>query len=401
MTVQERFIRYASIDTGASETSGTHPSSPAQGELARLLADELTAMGAQQVRVSPECYVYAEIPANAAQQPAIGLIAHMDTAPSVPTGPVHPRVVRYEGGDLPIGHGAVLKASEYASLARHIGHELIVTDGTTLLGGDDKAGVAEIMTACAQILADPAHRHGKICIGFTPDEEIGGGADFFDVAGFGADFAYTVDGGAPDEFECENFNACTAIVQVKGFNIHPGSAKNKMRNAARMAVEFAGLMPDSETPEHTELREGFYHLCDLHGDESAATLHYIVRDHDHARFEARKARLTAMTAYLNGKYGEGSFTLDLHDTYYNMKEKIDERPEVTARAMEAFRAVGVESRTVAIRGGTDGARLSFEGLPCPNLPTGAYNLHGVLEYVSIPEMQQITRMLVELVRAKG
>ena len=242
MNVRERFLRYAAIDTGACETSGTHPSTEKLWNVARLLEQELHDMGASNVRISPECYVYAEIPANAPEQPTIGLIAHMDTAPSVATGPVHPRCVRYEGGDLPIGNDVVMRASEYEGLARHVGQELIVTDGTTLLGGDDKAGIAEIMAACELILSDPGIRHGKICIGFTPDEEIGEGSDYFDVTGFAADYAYTVDGGGAGELECENFNACAATVTVRGFNIHPGTAKNKMRNAARMAAEF--VFPD-------------------------------------------------------------------------------------------------------------------------------------------------------------
>ena len=400
MTTKERFLRYVAIDTGADENSGTHPSSQKQWELANLLAAELTQMGASDVRVSPTCYVYASLPANVAGQPAIGLLAHMDTAPAVATGPVHARCVRYEGGDLPIGNGIVMRAAEYESLAAHIGHELIVTDGTTLLGGDDKAGVAEIMAACEILLSDPSIPHGKICIGFTPDEEIGEGSDHFDIEGFGADFAYTVDGGTPGEYECENFNACSATVSVRGFNIHPGTAKNKMRNASRMAMQFAGMLPETETPEHTELREGFYHLCAITGDESAATLRYIVRDHDRALFEQRKERLSAITAYLNGLYGEGSFTLTLRDTYYNMKEIIDRYPQITERAFAAIRAVGDEPKLVAIRGGTDGARLSFGGLPCPNLPTGGYHMHGVMEYVSVPEMERMTRMLVELVRAR-
>lgn len=400
MTVKERFLRYVAIDTGASEASGTHPSTEKQWALARLLADELTAMGAQEVRVSPLCYVYATIPANVEGQPAIGLIAHMDTAPAVPTGPVKARAVRYEGGDLDIGNGVVMREAAFESLARHRGHELIVTDGTTLLGGDDKAGVAEIMAAAELLLSDPSIRHGKVCIGFTPDEEIGEGSDGFDVKGFGADFAYTVDGGTPGEYECENFNACGATVAVKGFNIHPGQSKNKMRNASLMAMAFNAMLPPQEIPAHTELREGFYHLCAMEGDESAATLRYIVRDHDGESFQRRKERLTAITAYLNGVYGEGSFTLTIKDQYRNMREVIDRYPEVTERALAAIRAVGDEPVFVAIRGGTDGARLSFEGLPCPNLPTGAYNMHGVMEYASVPEMERITRMLVELVRAR-
>ncbi|MEG0741957.1 MAG: peptidase T [Clostridia bacterium] len=400
MTVKERFLRYVAIDSGSSEASGTHPSTAKQWDMARLLERELQEMGAQKVRVSEQCYVYAEIPANVENQPAIGLIAHMDTSPSVATGPVHARCVRYEGGDLEIGNGALMKASEYESLARHINHELIVTDGTTLLGGDDKAGVAEIMAACAQIIAQPQIKHGKICVSFTPDEEIGEGTDGFDVQGFGADFAYTVDGGATGEFECENFNACSAKLIVHGFNIHPGSAKNKMRNAARMAMEFASLLPDSETPEHTELREGFYHLSAMQGDEVEATLGYIIRDHDRAKFERRKERMQTITAFLNDKYGDGSFVLTLRDSYYNMKEKIEEHPEVIERALRVLRAAGNEATLVPIRGGTDGARLSYLGLPCPNLPTGTYNMHGVLEYVSVPEMEQMVDVLVSLVRAE-
>ena len=400
MTTKERFLRYVAIDTGSSETSGTHPSSEKQWTLARLLVQELKDMGASEVRLSDTCYVYASIPANAQGQPAIGLIAHMDTASAVPTGPVHARSLRYTGGDVTIAEGLVMRAAEYDSLHRQIGHELILTDGTTLLGGDNKAGVAEIMAACELLLSDPSILHGKVCIAFTPDEEIGEGSDSFDVAGFGADFAYTVDGGTPGEYECENFNACTATVKVKGFNIHPGTAKNKMRNASLMAMEFAGMLPAWETPAHTELREGFYHLASMTGEEEAATLIYIVRDHDRACFEARKANLTAIAAYLNAKYGEGAVTLTLRDSYYNMKEVIDRYPEITARALEAIRAVGDEPTTVAIRGGTDGARLSYMGLPCPNLPTGGYNFHGVMEYVSVEEMERMTRMVVEIVRAR-
>lgn len=400
MTAKERFLRYVAIDSGSDDTTGTHPSTEKQWEVARLLEKELLEMGAQDVQVSPQCYVYATIPANVENQPVIGLIAHMDTAPSIATGPVHARCVHYEGGDLTVGNGAVMRAAEYESLARHIGHELIVTDGTTLLGGDDKAGVAEIMAACEILLRDSTLKHGKIRIGFTPDEEIGEGADNFDVIGFGADFAYTVDGGTPGELECENFNACSVSIQVNGFNIHPGTAKNKMRNAVRMAAEFVNLMPDSETPEHTELREGFYHLRSIQGEEVKATIQYLIRDHDRAKFEKRKERIQAIAAYLNGKYGEGSFEVTLRDTYYNMIEKINEHPEIIDRAQAAIRAVGDEPELVAIRGGTDGARLSFMGLPCPNLPTGGYNMHGVLEYVSVPEMERITQMIVELVKAQ-
>ncbi|MDD3409538.1 MAG: peptidase T, partial [Eubacteriales bacterium] len=265
-SVKERFLRYVAIDTGSSESSAAHPSTEKQWTLARLLVDELKAMGVTDAHADAHCYVYGSIAANCEGQPAIGLIAHMDTATGVATGPVHARCVTYQGGDLEVGSGMVLRAAEYDCLKRHIGHELIVTDGTTLLGGDDKAGVAEIMAACERLLKDPAIKHGKICIGFTPDEEIGEGADLFDVASFGADFAYTLDGGATGEIECDNFNAASARVKVRGFNIHPGSAKNKMRNAAQMAMEFARLLPEHERPEHTEGFEGFFHLMHMEGD---------------------------------------------------------------------------------------------------------------------------------------
>lgn len=397
MTVKERFLNYVAIDSGSSETSGTHPSTLKQWDMARLLEKELKAMGAQEVRVSEECYVYGFIPANTDGLPTIGLIAHMDTAPAVATGPVHARSVRYEGGDLEIGHGVVMKAAEYESLQKHIGHELIVTDGTTLLGGDDKAGVAEIMTACETVLTHPEIKHGKLCIAFTPDEEIGEGSDSFDVKGFGADFAYTVDGGAAGEYECENFNACGAKITVQGFNIHPGSAKNKMRNAARMAMAFAGLLPDSETPEHTEGREGFYHLMHMAGDEVQATLQYIVRDHDRTKFEARKAYLQQCADFMNARYGADTFQLEMKDSYYNMKEIIDQHPEITARALKAIQAAGDEPVCLPIRGGTDGARLSYEGLPCPNLPTGVYNMHGVMEYASVEEMERCVKVILGIV----
>lgn len=399
MSVTERFLRYVAIDTGSSETSHTHPSTDRQWALARLLEKELKEMGAEDVRVSDTCYVYARIPANVENQPAIGLIAHMDTAPSVATGPVHARRVTYQGGPLEVGNGAVMDPAEYASLLRHVGHELIVTDGATLLGGDDKAGVAEIMTACAYFLDHPEVKHGTICVAFTPDEEIGEGADDFDVAGFGADFAYTLDGGTAGEFECENFNACSAVVSVKGFNIHPGSAKDKMRNAAKIAMEFAALLPPWEAPEHTEGREGFYHLCRMEGDEEKATLVYIVRDHDRARFQRRKEYLEQCAAMIDLRHGGHTVELTLKDSYYNMKEIMDKHPEVNERALNAIRAVGDEPVIVPIRGGTDGARLSFMGLPCPNLPTGTYNMHGVLEYVSVPEMERSVQMTIALCRA--
>ena len=400
MTAKERFLRYVTIDTGSDPNSGAHPSTDTQWKLARLLAQELTALGAEDVSVSEHCEVYASFPANTPGQPAIGLIAHMDTSPSVPTGPVRPRCVTYTGGDLPVGHGMVMRPAEYPSLLRHVGHELVITDGATLLGGDDKAGIAEILAACEIIHNTPSIQHGKLCIAFTPDEEIGHGVDTFDVKSFGADFAYTVDGGKPDTLNYECFNACSATVTVTGINIHPGAAKNIMKNAALIATEFAALLPPAETPAHTENREGFYHLSEMHGDESKAVLQYIVRDHDRARFETRKETMLAAAAFLNARYGETTVSVSLEDSYYNMRDEIDKHPAVVARALEGLRAIGEEPKTEPIRGGTDGARLTDLGLPCPNLPTGAYNLHGVMEYVSVPEMEKITQLLIEIIKAR-
>ena len=400
MNVKERFLNYVVIDSGSSETTGTHPSTERQWDMARLLEKELKEMGAENVRVSPTCYVYAEIPANVPDQPAIGLIAHMDTAPAVPTGPVHPRCLVYAGGELDVGNGVVMKPEEFECLKRHVGHELIVTDGTTLLGGDDKAGIAEIMTLCETLLTNPDLKHGKICVGFTPDEEIGEGADDFDIKGFGADFAYTVDGGGVGEYECENFNASSALVEVKGFNIHPGSAKGKMKNASKIAMEFNAMLPAAERPEHTEGREGFFYLCDIQGGTEEAVAHYIIRDHDRARFEARKALSQAAAAYLNARYGAGSVEAEIRDSYFNMLEVIQPHMHIVRRAEEAWRAVGVAPFTNPIRGGTDGARLSFEGLPCPNLGTGGLNFHGRFECIAVQDMDTVSRMLEELVCMK-
>ena len=400
MSLKERFLRYVAIDTGSSEESGLHPSTEKQWELAKLLESELREMGAANVRLSDTCYVYAEIPANTDNQPVIGLIAHMDTAPAVATGPVKAKAIRYEGGDIALDSGVVMQVSEYESLKRHIGHELIVTDGTTLLGGDNKAGIAEIMEIAKRLIDHPEIPHGKVCIGFTPDEEIGEGADHFDVEGFGADFAYTVDGGMLGEVECETFNAAAARIVVHGFNIHPGAAKNKMRNAAKIAMQFAGMLPAAEAPEHTEGREGFYHLCGIKGDETEAQLVYIIRDHDRSLFEQRKQRMQAIGDYLNGLYGQGTVEVLIRDSYYNMKQELDKHPHVMQRALDAMRACGIEPVVAPVRGGTDGARLSYMGLPCPNLSTGGYNFHGVMEYVSVPEMEKMVDVLQAVVRAK-
>ena len=402
MEVQERFFRYIALDTTSNEACPDCPSSERQWALAKLLKEEMEALGLSDVRLDEHCYLYGFIPGNDPAAPAIGLIAHMDTVDAVPGSPIHARLLRYEGGDVVLNKekGIVMKEADFSSLSRHIGKDLIVTDGTTLLGADDKAGVAEIMTLCEYILTHPEVKHGKICVGFTPDEEIGRGADLFDVPGFGADFAYTVDGGSADEIEYENFNAASARLLVHGFSIHPGSAKNKMRNALRLGIEFHSLLPAHEIPECTEGYEGFYHLCFIHGEEQEAELRYIIRDHDKQKFEQKKDRMRKIASYLNDKYGENTFELILKDSYYNMKEKVQEKPEVITRALNALRACGMEPGCVPIRGGTDGARLSFMGLVCPNLGTGGYNGHGIFEYACLQEMQSMVEVLKKIVTAE-
>ena len=399
MDLKTRFLTYVAMDTTSDESSDTCPSSERQWALARHLEQEMRALGLQDVRLDEHAYVYGFIPGNDPALPAIGLIAHMDTVDAVPGSPIHPRTIHYTGGDIVLNaeKGIVMREKDFESLQKDRDKDLIVTDGTTLLGADDKAGVAEIMTFCEYVLAHPECRHGKICVGFTPDEEIGRGADLFDVAGFGADFAYTMDGGPVDEVEYENFNAASAAVTVHGFSIHPGSAKNKMRNAARMAMEFHGMLPAHEIPECTEGYEGFYHLARMEGEEQQARLVYIIRDHDRDKFEQKKARMQKIAAYLNDKYGAGSFELALRDSYYNMKEKVQEKPEVIQRAFDALRACGLTPKAVPIRGGTDGARLSFMGLVCPNLGTGGRNYHGIFEYAVVQEMEAAVDMLKKLI----
>ncbi len=400
MRAHERFLKYIQFDTASDDKASGCPSTPGQWTLGRALADEMRALGIHDARIDERCYVYGSIPANVENAPAIGLIAHMDTVDVAPATPMNARILRYEGGDIPLDEGAgiVMRAAEFPDLEGHIGHDLIVTDGRTILGADDKAGVAEIMTLCERLLSDPSIPHGKICVGFTPDEEIGQGADFFDVAGFGADFAYTVDGGALAEIEYENFNAASATVTVNGRSIHPGSAKDKMKNALLMAMAFNAMLPPAEIPAHTENYEGFYHLNELNGAEEKATMRYIVRDHDRQKFEARKRTLERIADFLNERYGAGSFELTLRDSYYNMKEKILPHMHIVQRAMDAMRAEGYEPRAVPIRGGTDGARLSFMGLPCPNLSTGGMHFHGRYECADIQEMDAVVNILERIVR---
>ena len=404
MNAIDRFLRYVTYDTQSDEGSDTCPSTEKQKVLGQALADELGQLGLYNAHLDEHGYVYAWLPATPGCEgvPCIGLVAHMDTSPDAPGANVKPRIVRYEGGDLVLHEekGIVMKAADFESLAKYQGQELIVTDGTTLLGADDKAGVAEIVSAVAHLVAHPEIRHGRIAVCITPDEEVGRGADRFDVEGFGAAVAYTVDGGELGEIEYENFNAANAGIFVHGVNIHPGSAKNKMKNALLIALEYASMLPPAQTPGHTEGYEGFYHLHDMKGNETEAELHYLIRDHDKAKFQAKKDFLAKIADFLNGKYGPGTVEVAVKDSYFNMKELIEPHMYLILRARAAMEAAGVTPITVPIRGGTDGARLSYMGLPCPNLSTGGLNFHGVHEYIPADALLKMTQVLVNLVTAQ-
>ena len=398
MRAYERLLNYVQYDTASDGNSPTTPSTAKQLKLARALAEELAALGVGDARVDQYGYVYGSIPANAPDRPAIGLIAHMDVVDCVPSAPVKPTIIEnYDGGPVTLANGLVLDPTVFPTVAGAKGKRLIVTDGNTSLGADDKAGVAEIMTLCERLLADPSLKHGRICVGFTPDEEIGRGADRFDIDGFGADFAYTVDGGAVGEINCENFNAAAGTVTFHGRSVHPGSAKNIMLNASMLALAFASMLPPQERPEYTEGREGFYHLTEMRGRQDLATLNYIIRDHDRDRFEARKARFLSIARYLNEEYGPGTVEAEVRDSYANMRELIEKRMDIVERACDAYRAVGVEPWIEPIRGGTDGARLSYQGLLCPNIATGGMNFHGRYECIAVEDMDRMTDMLVHLV----
>ena len=396
MTVKERFLRYVQVETTSDESSSSCPSTPRQKELGQMLVDELQAMGIRNARMDEHGYVYAQIPAKGSSTARLGFVSHMDTSDGV-AGPTRPVCIpHYDGKAITLANGTVIDGFDFLPGLK--GQELIVTSGDSVLGADDKAGVAEIMTLAERLSAENAPDHCAVSIGFTPDEEIGRGADRFDVAAFGASYAYTVDGGALGELEYENFNAASCVVSVKGVNIHPGSAKNQMKNAALMAMEWNALLPAAETPAHTEGYEGFYHLCQMSGDEEAAELVYIIRDHDRAKFEQRKATAEQITAFLNARYGEGTFTVAIKDSYYNMKEKLADCMEIVDQAAAAFRACGVEPIVQPIRGGTDGSRLSYMGLPCPNLSTGGYNFHGRKELISVQSMEKMVDVLESIVR---
>ena len=404
MNAIDRFLRYVTYDTQSDEGSDTCPSTAKQKVLGQALADELGQLGLYNAHMDEHGYVYAWLPATPGCEgiPCVGLVAHMDTSPDAPGANVKPRIVRYEGGDLVLNEekGIVMRAADFESLAKYQGQDLIVTDGTTLLGADDKAGVAEIVSAVAHLVAHPEIRRGRIAVCITPDEEVGQGADRFDVEGFGAAVAYTVDGGELGEIEYENFNAANAGIFVHGVNIHPGSAKNKMKNALLIALEYASMLPPAQTPGHTEGYEGFYHLHAMKGDETEAELHYLIRDHDKAKFQAKKDFLAKVADFLNGKYGPGTVEAVVKDSYYNMKELIEPHMYLILRARAAMEAAGVTPITVPIRGGTDGARLSYMGLPCPNLSTGGLNFHGVHEYIPADALLKMTQVLVNLVTAQ-
>lgn len=396
----DRFLRYVSYDTESADECSQVPSTLKQFELAQVLKKELEEMGASDVRLSEHCYVYGKIPSNMDKPvPAIGFIAHMDTATALTGKDVKPQVVSdYDGGVIRLGSsGYSMSPEEFPLLASLKGKTLITTDGTTLLGADDKAGIAEIMTMASYYLSHPEVKHGDICIGFTPDEEVGNGVEYFDVEGFGADFAYTVDGGPAGELEYENFNAMNLRIEVQGRSIHPGSAKGQMKNSIRMAMELEQMLTVFDNPEYTEGYEGFHHLGGIEGDAEHTTMHYIVRDHDAAKLAAKLEEMDRAVSYLNYKYGEGSFTIVKLGSYNNMKEKILPHMHLIDNAMEAMRELGLNPAAVPIRGGTDGAKLSYMGLPCPNLCTGGANGHGRFEYACVEEMELCVEILKKIV----
>ena len=400
MKAVERLLKYVGYPTGSDPDATETPSNPAEWDLARDLASEMQGLGMTDVTVDGHCYVMGTIPATIENYngPTLALIAHIDVSSEAPFTQIKPQIVHYEGGDLvqDAEKGNVVAIDDYPFLANYVGCDIVTSDGSTLLGADDKAGVAEIMTLAERLHEDPSIKHGTIRVCFTPDEEIGLSSQFLDIDALAADVAYTVDGDALGEVSYETFNALTALVHVNGFNIHPGSAKNMMKNACRIACEFDGMIPDSETPEHTEGYEGFYHLCDMSGDVEHMEMEYIIRDHDLAIARGRGETMRRIASFLNAKYGEGTVKLTLKDSYFNMREKIEPCMYIVESAEKAMRNVGITPITVPIRGGTDGARLSFMGLPCPNLCTGGANFHSRFEYIPVEDMEKITDLLVEI-----
>lgn len=402
MTITDRFLQYVGYCTTSDETTGLTPSTPGQMAFAKVIKDELMALGLTEVSLDDNGYIMATLPANTDEQkPTIGFIAHMDTSPDASGKHVQPRIVKnYDGNDIVLNEeeNIVLETSRYPEILNYKGQDIIVTNGKTLLGADDKAGMAEIISACEYLLAHPEIKHGKIRIGFTPDEEIGCGADHFDVAKFGCDFAYTMDGGAIGELEFENFNAASAKITVKGTNVHPGYGYHKMINSMRIAYQLAVMLPRWETPEHTQDYEGFYHLTSMQGTVEETVLTYIIRDHDRARFESRKKEMEHLVRKVNREYGEGTAEIVLRDQYYNMREKIEPVMHIIDLAQQAMKECGVTPIVKPIRGGTDGARLSFEGLPCPNIFAGGENFHSRFEYLPIPSLEKGMEVILKIVQ---
>ena len=400
MNITERFLKYVSFTTTSDENTKMTPSTPGQLVFAKYLVEELTSLNLQDISLDKNGYIMATLPANTDKViPTIGFVAHMDTSPDMVAKNVKARVVmNYDGNDILLNDEKliVLETDKYPEILQYKGQDIIVTDGTTLLGADDKAGLAEIVTAMEYLIAHPEIKHGKIRIGFTPDEEIGQGADHFDVQKFGAEWAYTMDGSEIGELEYENFNAASAKVTFNGLNVHPGYAKNKMLNSIRIAQQFVGMLPRTETPEHTEGYEGFYHLTNMEGTVEKSTLSYIIRDHDKEIFESRKKEMEHLVNEINTQYGLNTATLEMRDQYYNMREKVEPVMHIVDLAFEAMQAVGITPNVKPIRGGTDGARLSFMGLPCPNIFAGGHNFHGRFEFVPVQSMEKATMVIVKI-----
>ncbi len=399
MELKDRFLKYVSFDTQSSEQSETFPSTDKQLVLLNYLNEEMKALGLSDVVTDKYGYTMGTIPASKGCEsvPTIGFIAHVDTSPDMSGKDIKPRIIEdYQGGDILLNAQLTMKVSDFPELSNFVGHTLIHTDGTTLLGADDKAGVAEIMTAAEYLMAHPEIKHGKIRIGFTPDEEVGSGVDFFDVAAFGADYAYTMDGSVEGELEFENFNAASAKIAIQGRNVHPGYAKNKMINAIQVACELNAMLPASQRPEHTTGYEGFFHCMGINGSVEEAQISYIIRDHDHEKFEAKKVFMWSCVDLLQKRYGEQALTLTIKDQYFNMRKMVEPHPQVIDKAFEAMEMAGVTPLIKPIRGGTDGARLSFMGLPCPNIFAGGMNFHGKFEYCSLNTMQKAQQVIINI-----
>lgn len=400
MSITDRFLKYVSFCTTSDEETNMTPSTPGQMTFAKYLRDELKALGMQEVELDDNGYIMATLPANVEGKPTIGFIAHMDTAPDASGKNIHPRIVsQYDGKDIVLNEkeNIVLETSKYPEILRYEGQDIIVTDGKTLLGADDKAGIAEIVSACEYLINHPEIKHGKIRVGFTPDEEIGQGADHFDVQKFGCDFAYTMDGGAIGELEFENFNAAACKIRIHGTNVHPGYGYHKMVNSMRIAYQLAVMLPRWETPEHTQGYEGFYHLIGMTGTVEETTLNYIIRDHDRIRFESRKREIEHLVHKVNREYGEGTAEIELRDQYYNMRTKIEPVMHIITLVEESMKELGIVPKVQPIRGGTDGARLSFEGLPCPNIFAGGENFHSRFEYLPIPSLEKASQLIIKII----